>query len=482
MAKSAWMVCLDSNSATPLYRQLFDHFTAEIEAGRLAEGERLPPTRELAGQLGLNRTTVSAAYELLESEGWIAGEVGRGSFVRRRLNAALDWSALLDRKPAARPPSTSAARISFANSRPCEELFPLESFRESARAVLDRPELSAILQLGSPGGYEPLRQHLLESARTEGVAGPNDDILITSGCQQALDLLRQVLIRPGDRVALEDPVYPGLKNLFQHAAADLTGLPVGARGIDPRDLESARAKIAVVTPNFQNPTGATLPLDARHALLRVPGAILIENDIYGPLRYEGESLPTLKQLDTRGSVILLRSFSKIAFPGLRVGWIIAPRPLIQRLTEAKHLSDLHTDQFSQAAFLEFTRSGRLEEHRRIILAAGATRLRTVLAACARYLPSGARYTRPQGGMNLWVELPEPLDSANLLARAANLGVAYLPGKYFSVSRPQDHALRLSFAGVAEESIEPGVRILGDLFSQELETERSRGREPVPAMV
>jgi 2-aminoadipate transaminase len=209
------------------------------------------------------------------------------------------------------------------------------------------PDFSSVLQLGSPGGYEPLRQYLLAAGRAEGVLRPGDDLMITSGCQQALDLVRRVLIRPGDKVLLEEPVYPGLKNLFLEAGAELTGIPVQADGMETARIERAMAKgrfkALVVTSNFQNPTGATLSREARESILRQAGgagAVIVENDIYGQLRYEGAPLPTLKQMDDTGGTILLRSFSKISFPGLRVGWVTGPRAVIARMMEAKHLSDL----------------------------------------------------------------------------------------------------------------------------------------------
>ncbi len=474
------MADLDPKSAIPLYRQLFTHFVTEIEAGRLQDGERLPATRELAGQLGLNRTTVSAAYDLLDSEGWISGEVGRGSFVRAR--NAFKWESVLPSSLTARHPSVPAAPISFAQSRPSEDLFPVEAFRESTECVLRSKELAGILQLGSPAGYEPLRRYLLDQARAEGNAGPGDDLLITNGCQQALDLLQKVLARRGDVVALEDPVYPGLRNLFQQSEAVLTGIEVRKDGIDVEALARLRAKLAVVTPSFQNPTGITLPRERREALLRIPGTLFIENDIYSPLRYRGEPEPTLKSLDKSGRVILLRSFSKIAFPGLRVGWVIAPRPLVQRLTEAKQLTDLHTDQFSQAVLLHFAQSGRLAEHQRNMLARGLERLDAALRALQRYFPPQTRWTEPSGGMNLWVQLPEPLDAADLMTRALAEGVSYLPGKYFAVSGTHSNALRLSFAGLAEAEITRGIEILGRLAKEALESVRSRDREPVLAMV
>ena len=179
----------------------------------------------------------------------------------------------------------------------------------------------------------------------------------------------------------------------------------------------------------------------------------------------------------------MRSFSKIAFPGLRVGWAIGPQAVIASMTEAKQLSDLHSDQLSQAVLLRFAESGRLEAHRRHTLKSGAEKLKAVLSACERCLPTGSSFTRPEGGMNLWIRLPEPLDAGELLMRAQRENVTYLPGRYFTVSRPDPGGLRLSFAGLTPEKIRAGVSILGEIFSTELErTQASRNLEPAQAMV
>jgi len=245
-----------------------------------------------------------------------------------------------------------------------------------------------------------------------------------------------------------------------------------------------RPRLLVVTSNFQNPTGATLPLASRQALLRAArsaGVPVVENDAYGELRYEGEPVAAIKQLDDQSGTVLLRSFSKVSFPGLRVGWALGPKALIDRMRHAKQSSDLHTDQLSQAVLLEFAESGRLASHRACMLKAGAERLRATLDACREYLPAGARWTYPQGGMNVWVRLPEPLDAAQLLARAQEEGVAYLPGRYFAVSRQDAGALRLSFAGLPPDRIRQGLAILGRIFAGELEA-ASLNFEPAPAMV
>jgi 2-aminoadipate transaminase len=490
---------LDHHARVPLYRQLFEQIADQIHSGKLTQGQRLPATRELAGLLGLNRATIAAAYEMLETDGLIAGQVGRGSFVtgrstgQRPPTSGVDWEALLGRNPASSAnattnPTTSNQTISFAVSRPANSLFPLDDFRAACASVLSRAGLAEILQLGSPSGFEPLRRRLLDDARLQGLARPDDDLIITNGCQQALDLIGRVLLRPGDAVAVEDPVYTGLKNLLTGMGARLVGVPVEAEGIDlaqlRRAFEREQPRLVIVTPNFQNPTGATLPLPARQALLELAlaaGVPVIENDPYGELRFLGQSLPALKQLDQSGATVLLRSFSKVSFPGLRVGWALGPRTLIGRLRMAKEASDLHTDQLSQAVLLEFADSGRLEAHRARVCRAGAERLAAALAACRQYLPPGTRWIPPEGGMNLWVSLPKPWAAANLLPTAQRRGVSFLPGSYFEIARHDPGSLRLSFAGLEAERITEGLEILGQVIAGE-QAAMIESREPLSAIV
>ncbi len=477
-----------------MYRQLYEQMRSEIESGRWPTSQRLPATRELAGTLGLNRATVAAAYELLQKDGLISGHVGRGSFVCAGAAAkgGLHWDELLgagERLLSAAQSSGSTA-ISFAAARPSSLLFPVGDFREVCAEVAASDRLPEILQLGSPNGYGPLREYLAAEARREGAMRASDDILVSSGCQQAIDLLVRVLVRPGDAVLLEDPTYPGLTRSFARAGARVVGVAVDEGGMDADELERAMAaekpRLVVVSGNFQNPTGATLSLDRRRAILRLAaahGAIVVENDIYGALRYEGSPVATLKQLDERGDAILLRSFSKVAFPGLRVGWVTAPRAVIAALAAAKQWTDLHSDHLSQAVLLRFAESGRLSRHLERVIEAGRAGLRAIVAACREHLPPGARFTRPEGGMNLWVRLPEPLDAADLRPRAESEGVAYLPGSWFGVTRPHRAALRLSFGGLTPEEIGRGVASLGRAASGELERARAAERfGPAPAMV
>ena len=294
-------------------------------------------------------------------------------------------------------------------------MFPLDEFRVTCREVIDSDDAAQILQLGPASGYGPLRRHLLEEARKQGAAGEDDDILVTSGCQQAFDLIQRVLAAHGETVLIEDPVYPGLRNAFLRGGARVIGMPVGREGVDIDTLgvllEKEKPRLIVLTPNFQNPTGTTLPVESRRAILTLAkraGVIVVENDLYGDLRYHGATLPTIKKLDESGDTILLGSFSKIAFPGLRVGWAIGPRHFIARLTEAKEASDLHSDQLSQAVLLRFAESGRLAAHRQKMLTAGSLRLKAALTSCEKELPTGSIYTKPRRRHERLGRAPEAL--------------------------------------------------------------------------
>jgi len=471
---------LDPGSDLPIYRQIADSLVSFIESGLLSAGERLPATRELAGHLKLNRATVSAAYAFLEEAGLIQGHVGRGSFVAQRV----------PQSGISMIPVREMPVINFASSRPAADAFPLLQFRRLSKSVIDSPEAAEILQLGSPHGYRPLRHYLLARERAEGVARSEDDLMVTNGCQQALDLLARIFTANGGSVLCEDPVYHGLLRVFSRSGAHLVPVPVGPVGMDLDVLEGIlvrqKARLLVVTPSFQNPTGVTLPLEARKRLVELAaqsGVTLVENDIYSELRYVGEPLPTLKQLDPSGKTILLRSYSKVAFPGLRVGWVTAPQEVIARLTEEKQISDLHSDQLAQAIFLRFAESGELEEHVKRTREAGRERLQAVFHACGSFMPEGTTWTRPEGGMCLWMELPAPLTAEALLRRARAAGVDFLPGSNFSLSSTHARSLRISFGGLSPQLITRGIQILGESAFAELAAgEHSRHFEPAAALV
>ena len=473
-------ISIDQSSDAPAYRQIAHALAAAIENGSLQRGQRLPATRELAGYLQMNRATISAAYALLEQSGLIQGHVGRGSFVSESVeNGHSLQTRLSDPVP-----------VNFASSRPAADAFPLASFRRLSRDVIESEEASEILQLGSPYGYAPLRRYLLDKARAAGIAKPGDDVLIANGCQQALDLVARRFAGPHAKVVCEDPVYHGLLGVFARSGCQVFSVPMGADGLDLDALEGLlvqhRPGLIVVTPSYQNPTGATMPLDRRKRLVELAqgsGALVVESDLYSELRYAGEPLPTLKQLDGEGRTLLLSSYSKISFPGLRVGWVIGPRETVAQMAEEKQISDLHSDQLSQAVLLRFAQSGELARHIGRTCEAGRLRVEAAMDSCRACLPEGCLWTRPEGGMSLWITLPAPLSSEALLAAVRPQGVDFVPGRQFSLTGAHGRSLRISFGGLSPEKIRRGLRIIGEAAKRQVTASlQAWDSEPAVALV
>ncbi len=488
---------IDQTSNIPVYRQIGTWIRNQISTGRIQPGEQLPTTRDLAKSCNVGRMIVISAYQLLESEGLINGRVGRGSFVTTTSTALpaskqprRTWENILSKAPPMLPMPASKIAYRFDSSRPSEELFPIEEFREAVAQVLDsHAGASQVLQLGSPQGLPELREFIFADAVTRGHAGKGDDILITSGCQQAMDLIERFVSADAPaHIAIEDPVFPGVRNVFGRGRNRLVALPAGGSGVDmiggQHILMRERPTVVVVTPSFQNPTGGTMSITARESLVditRNTGTLIVENDIYSSLRYAGDPIPTVRSL-AREQTLLIGSFSKISFPGLRVGWIIGPKPAIAELTRIRHWCDLHSDQLSQAVLYQFADSGRLQAHRLKMVQHGAKRLRAVLEACANYLPKGSHWTSPKGGMSLWVELPEGADTTHALRDANARGVHYLPGSLFTVQTPAPNALRLSFAGLPPQRIDAGVKIIGEIFKSYADTHFRKSNINETAMV
>jgi 2-aminoadipate transaminase len=496
---------LQPESHIPLYVQLRDQLRALVATGELRSGDRIPASRELASHLGVHRTTVANAYAELESEGLIQGHVGRGTFIcaapvkqftppprtNGNGNGALRWEALfadergdegLSRLMPMVPPGT----INFTKASPSGETFPVEEFRRCCNAVL-RSDGRRVLQLGSTDGYEPLKRGLIEMFRDEGLSVRSEQLLITDGCQQAIDLLCKAFLRPGDAVALENPAYPGAIAIF--AGARVRTLAVGVEadsartnhvGLDIDALETVllqnRVKFVFVTPDFHNPTGTCLPVAQRRRLLEVAAHYqvpVIEDGIYARLRLRGNSVPSLKSLDRSGNVIHIDSFSKIAFPGLRVGWCIGPESVIERLRLLKQTTDLHTDQLAQAAMAEFMLRGYLARYTAKMKKIYRGRLETMEQALAKHMPEGMAWTRPEGGLSVWVTLPTGVDAAELLIHLRERGVIFVPGRFFYFQHPQPNALRLSFAALDEKQIVRGIQSLAELLKIEFR-KRQRG--------
>jgi 2-aminoadipate transaminase len=495
---------LQPESHIPLYVQLRDQLRALVHTGELRTGDRIPASRELALNLGVHRTTVANAYAELESEGLIQGHVGRGTFIcaapakqftpppRSNGNGgAMRWEALFadergEEALSRMMPEIPAGTIAFTGARPPEEFFPVEEVRRCANAVL-RAEGRRVLRLGSTDGYEPLKRALIEMLREEGMNIRNEQLLITDGCQQAIDLLCKAFLRPGDSVAIENPAYPGAISILSSARVRTLAVNVesnytrtGYAGMDLDALETVlmqnRVKFLVVTPDFHNPTGTSLPLAERKRLLEIVGRYqvpVVEDAIYGRVRLRGSALPSLKSLDRAGNVIQIDSFSKIAFPGLRVGWCIGAESVIERLRLVKQSTDLHTEQLAQATLAEFVRRGYLARHNAKMKKVYRSRLEAMEEALEKNMPEGTSWTRPDGGMSLWVTLPPGFDAAELLIHLRERGVLFVPGRYFYVQNPQPNTLRLGFASIEEKLIARGIETLGELLDVEFR-KRQRG--------
>ncbi|MGO9641236.1 MAG: PLP-dependent aminotransferase family protein [Candidatus Acidiferrales bacterium] len=495
---------LQPESHVPLYVQLRDQLRSLVHSGELRPGDRIPASRELATQLGVHRTTIANAYAELESEGLIQGHVGRGTYIRAGSESmkfsapppaafanggSVRWESLfaedrsedgLHRLAQPSPPDS----ISFVLARPDDRLFPMQELRSCLDAVLRR-EGPSIFQLGSTDGYPGLRRELIEFLRGEGLAVREENLLITNGCQQSLDLMAKAFLRAGDAVVLENPAYPGAITICTGARTRCLAVGVrtewespGAEGIDVGALEATlaanRVKLMIVTPDFHNPTGTTLPLESRRKLLELASRYqvpIIEDHIYARLHLRGEEMPSLKQLDRTNVVVQIDSFSKFAFPGLRVGWIVAPANVIERLRWIKQATDLHTGQLAQAALAEFTRRGLLSKHLARMRRTYLARLEALEESLERHMPDETRWTRPRGGMCVWVELPAGFDASEMLIHARERGVSYAPGRYFYSQGHQPNTLRLGFAGVEEKQIARGVAILAEILRVEMRKRR-----------
>ncbi|MGA2095925.1 MAG: PLP-dependent aminotransferase family protein [Candidatus Acidiferrum sp.] len=497
---------LQPESHVPLYVQLRDQLRALVHAGDLRPGDRIPASRELATMLGVHRTTVANAYAELESEGLIQGHVGRGTYIKGNGNGltltppappvlnggeGIRWELLFadERGEEALSRLTASApenALSFVMARPAEEFFPVEELQLCVNAVLRR-EATDVLKLGPSDGYAPLKEALLELLRTEGIPAKDENLLITDGCQQSLDIISKAFVRPGDTVILENPTYPGAMAIFHGARARCLGVPVQTRlepgatlGIDLEALEATlaanRVKLIVLTPDFQNPTGASMPLSSRRKVLALAGRYqvpVVEDHIYARLHARDERVPSLKQLDRANIVIHIDSFAKVAFPGLRVGWIVAPATAIERLRIVKQTTDLHTDQLAQATLAEFLRRGLFTKHLAKMRKVYASRLAAIDDALRKHMPEDTRWTRPDGGMCMWLELPPGFDASELLIHAKERGVLFAPGRYFYVQNPLPNTLRFGYAGLDEKQIARGVATLADILRIEMR-KRQRG--------
>jgi 2-aminoadipate transaminase len=365
--------------------------------------------------------------------------------------------------------------ISFGGGMPAPEVFPVDEFREACDRVL-RDLGAKALQYGATEGYGPLREMIADNARHNGIEATTDNILITSGAQQALDLLGKILINPGDRILVENPAYLGALQAWNAYQAEYISISMDDDGMITDALEEGLRngpKFIYVLPNFQNPTGVTLSLERRKRLIELAdqyGVPIVEDDPYGQLRFEGDPLPSIVSLDDQyrggcdpcyhGNVIYLGTFSKILAPGLRLAWVIAPPEIIRRLVQAKQGADLQTATFNQIVAHEVAKDGFIDRHIPVIRECYRERRDAMLAAMDGYFPPGVDWTHPNGGLFLWGTIPEHLDAADVLKDAIQEKVAFVPGGPFHATGGGANTMRLNFSYCTPEIIREGISRLG----------------------
>ncbi|MCP4550016.1 MAG: PLP-dependent aminotransferase family protein [bacterium] len=497
---------LDRTSRIPIYLQILNRFREMIISGAMPEGALLPPERQLAQELGLNRSTVLSAYRELKKEGLVEARVGRGTTVlplpsQERSdteNATLSWRHIF-RTDTARSQSPLLRDLLALSERkdvipmslglPAPELLPVDLFQQ-IQTDLARELGPTLLQHSPTEGVTELRETLCDLAAERGISCDPTETLILSGSQQGLDLASRVFIEPGDTVIVEEPTFFAALQTFNAHQARLIGVPCDQDGMRTdllaEILERRHPKFIYTLPTFQNPSGSVMSLTRRKELLQLAYRYqvpIIEDDPYCDLRYEGDSVPSLKSLDQRGLVLYLSTMSKVLFPGLRVGWLLAPREVIRRFTLVKQSMDLHCNTPGQWVINTMLRDGHYQTHLNKVRRAYACRRDIMADALRKDAPSGFEWTKPKGGFYFWCRLPDEVERSQLLAESAAAGVSFLPGWPCFVDDPGCTYLRLNFSFAGKRAVETGVaRLLEALHhscrKQSISAREAGGTPPI----
>ncbi len=481
---------IDRNSPIPVYKQIRDQIQEMILSGVLQPGFRLPPERKLAEQLRVNRSTVLNAYRDLRADAFVNSHTGQGTVVASpALEIAEKSSIKPDPLPWRQYFSTSAARmqeplvsnilkdanrsdvISFAAGFSGNSADPVDELLTTQNRLL-KDYGSILLQYSATEGHYPLRESLCHVMENRGAMVSPEEVMVLSGSQQGIDIATRIFVDPGDIIVVEEPTFFGALQIFQSAGARMIDVPVDQNGmivdlLEPL-LQRYKPKFIYTVPTFQNPSGTVLSLERRRRLLelayqyRVP---IIEDDPYGELRYDGKSIPTLKALDQYGYVIYLGTFSKIMFPGLRIGWVAATLPVIRQYTLMKQMADLHTNSLGQWIMDDLIRRGVFAK-RIATLKKENCKCRDIMAhALKEYGHPELEWAIPEGGLYFWCRLPENVNPTSLVAKANDKHVVFVPGNIFYSQNGGQNYIRLSFASIAPDKIGPGIQALNQALGE-----------------
>jgi DNA-binding transcriptional MocR family regulator len=480
-------ISLDRRSgvgAAPVYRQIAAQIRAQIVEGQLDAGDRLPPIRQLARSLGVNRDTVALAYDELASEGSLESSVGRGTFVRSPRLTRTPLAApglvlsphiegLLEFERARPHYGAGAHAIPFHALVPDPSLYPVDAFRRSVNRVLSAAGAELLLY-GDRQGDPQLRALLAARFAQHGIDAGAANVTICHGASQGIALALRLFTRPGDAVAVEEPTYTNVLSAIRSLGLVVVPVPMGEDGPDLGRLEQVLAqpevKLLYTIPTFHNPLGTTSSSAHRHELLALAartGKPVVEDAYEMDLRFEGREVPPLAALDPHGIVVHLYSLSKSLFPGARVGAITARGRVVEGLRALRHATDLGGSLVVQAAVADLLERGDYDRHLHRLRRILRSRMGVLLEALESEMPSGTRWTRPQGGYQAWVELPEPVDTRELLADAMRAGVLFAPGTVFQHDGRSSTGLRLTVAQVDEDRIRRGVGILAEVVHEHI---------------
>jgi DNA-binding transcriptional MocR family regulator len=488
MAPEMILVKLDRKNGVPVYDQIVQGIRRMVESDLLAVGTKLPATREMAARLGVNRSTVFRAYQELLALGYLESRPGSYTTVRdkpkttvcepTRERGLLNWERLSNspsqtvfdiyRKHSpeldAHPP---AGLINLSPLEVDARLFPVEEVRRCMNRVLVDEGRQA-LEYGEHAGYRPLREYLAHRMQIHSISVSADEVLITNGSHQGLDLILRLLTRPGSKVVVESPTYGNFLPLLKYFQVEIVEIPLADGGIDLKQLREVLAKqkpaLVYTIPNFQNPTGLTSAQAHRETLLRlceehrVP---LVEDGFEEEMKYCGNVALPIKSMDKHNVVIYVGTFSKVLFPGMRIGWIAAQRECIERLTAIKRFSDLSSSVLTQAVANAFCREGAYDRHLRKMHRIFRKRMRVAFTAMKQHMPESVAWTRPEGGYTIWGSLEKSyVNERTFKETLLKHRVMVSPGHYyFSQTHPRRH-FRLSIATLDENEIREGIKRLG----------------------
>ncbi|MCQ4922681.1 PLP-dependent aminotransferase family protein [Tissierella carlieri] len=466
---------LNKDIDTPLYIQLYENFKVLIEENQL-EKEKLPSIRSLAKSLGVNNVTVVSAYKLLEKEGYVYSIKGSGTYIKK-LPISDDMPYLeegdMELMVSGILP-VSKDSINFASMSPTPDLFPIEEFKQALVEVLDRDGGQAFLY-PEIIGYEPLRESISKFlVENYGTKVDKDQILITSGGQQGLDIISKTLINHGDCILVENPTYSGALSAFKSRGAKIIGIPMNEDGIDIDLLKSYvkrySPKFLYMMTNYQSPTTYSYSDDKKKELLFLSKEhefYIIEDDFLTDLSFDdNDKKSTLKSMDKHNQIIFIKSFSKIFMPGVRIGFITLPNKLFKEIIKAKHTTDVSSSGYLQRAFDLYLRKGYWKSHIEKIKRVYSEKYNIMTRELDKLNNYGISYVKPNGGLSIWLKLPKEIDVLELYKECTENNLAIVPGKVFFVDESiYSNYIRLSFGAINNDEIVEGLKILENIISR-----------------